>query len=126
MIDGRKVLSDLADEKKYNCKVEEAEMFKDLVNMLALNGTALDNAMATFRQKYIGPGFNVGDECYYDKHPDQVFVLTRIWLDKNGLDENSYYFDAIYHDGETISDGTLYLVKKTGNKYKINLEPLGG
>ena len=125
MIDACKVLSDLADRKKYSCQGEEAEMFKDLAYMLALNSTELNDAMANFRQKYIGSGFNVGDECYYDGHPEHVFVLTRIWLDKNGLDD-SYYFDAIYHDGETISDGALYLVKKTGNKYKINLEPLGG
>lgn len=126
MIDACKILSDLADRKQYSCKKEESEMFKDLASMLALKGTELNDAMTNFRDKYIGSGFNVGDECYYDKHPDQVFVLTRIWLDKNSLDENSYYFDAIYHDGETISDGALYLIKKTGNKYKINLEPLGG
>lgn len=126
MIDACKVLSDLADEKKFNWSHEEAEIFKDLAYMLTLSGTELNDAMDIFRQKYIGSGFNVGDECYYDGHPEHVFVLTRIWLDKNGLDDNSYYFDAIYHDGETISDGALYLVKKTGNKYKINLEPLGG
>lgn len=126
MIDACKVLSDLADSKQGICEYEEAEMFKDLVYMLALNGKELDDAMANFKQKYIGPGFNVGDECYYDKYPEHVFIITRIWHDQNGLGEDSYYFDAIYHDGETISDGTLYLVKKTGNKYKINLEPLGG
>jgi hypothetical protein len=88
--------------------------------------TELNDAKAIFRQKCIGSGIHVGDECYYGEHPEHVFVLTRIWLDKDGLDYNTYYFDAIYHDGETISDGALYLVKKTGNKYKINLEPLGG
>lgn len=126
MIDACKILSDLADEKKFNCNHEEAEMFKDLVYMLSLTGTELNNAMADFRQKYIGSGFNIGDVCYYDKYPENIFVLTRIWLDKDGSNTNTYYFDAIYHDGETISDGTLYLVKKTGNKCKINLELLGG
>lgn len=126
MIDACKILSALADRKQYSCKREEAEMFKDLAYMLALNGKELDDAMTNFRQKYIGPGFNVGDECYYDEHPEHTFIITRIWLDQNGLGDNTYFFDAIYHDGETISDGTLYLVKKTGNKYKINLEPLGG
>ena len=126
MIDACKVLSDLADEKKFNCNHEEAEMFKDLAYMLALNGTELDDAMTNFKQKYIGPGFHVGDECYYDNDPERTFVLTRMWFDQNGLGDDSYYFDAIYHDGETISDGTLYLVKKTGSQYALKLDLLGG
>lgn len=126
MINACEILNEMAKRKQYSKSTEEAEMFKDLVYMLTLSGTELNDAMANFRQKYIGPGFDVGDECYYDNYPEHTFVLTRIWLDQNGLGDNDYYFDAIYHDGETISDGTLYLVKKTGNKYKNNLEPLGG
>ena len=126
MVDACKVLNALADRKQYICQHEEAEMFKDLAYMLTLNGTELDNTMTNFKQKYIGPGFNVGDECYYDNYPERAFVLTRIWLNQTGLGDDSYYFDAIYHDGETISDGALYLVKKTGSQYSLKLDLLGG
>ena len=63
-----------------------------------------------------------GDECYYllsGDSNDNRFVITRIYEEEDGLKQPTKFFDTIYHDGRTISDGTLRLVAKTGNYYPI-------
>lgn len=65
---------------------------------------------------------SVGNECYYllsGDGPDERFIITKIYDGENGLGEKEKFFDAIYHDGQTISDGSLRLVTKTGNFYPI-------
>lgn len=65
---------------------------------------------------------SVGDECYYllsGDEPDNRFIITKIYEGENGLGKKEKFFDAIYHDGQTISDGSLRLVTKTGNFYPI-------
>lgn len=66
------------------------------------------------------------DECYYlhllssnGNGNNNCFVITRIYEGEDGLEQPEKFFDAIYHDGRTISDGTLRLVAKTGNHYPI-------
>ena len=63
-----------------------------------------------------------GDECYYTLSgdgPDKRLIITKIYDGENGLGEKEKFFDGIYHDGRTISDGSLRLVTKTGNYYPI-------
>lgn len=113
MINVYEVISDIA------CSDEEAEMFTELLCMLSLSGKELDTAMEHFRIKYFPANIKVGDECYYDINPEDRFIVTNIRLGKDGLDHPAYFFDGIYHDGRTISDGTLKLIHKTGNYYHI-------
>jgi len=113
MINVYDVINDIA------CSDEEAEMFDKLLHMLSLSGNELDKAMEDFRTKYMPIDIEVGNECYYDLNPEDRFIVTKIYLDKDGLDRPTYFFDGIYHDGRTISDGTLKLIHKTGNYYPI-------
>lgn len=106
-------------EFKVMCNQEEAIMFDELLCMLSLSGNELDKAMEYFRAKYMPIDIEVGDECYYDLNPEDRFIVTKIWLDKDGLDHPAYFFDGIYHDGRTISDGALKIIHKTGNYYPI-------
>jgi len=104
---------------KAMCNEEASIMFDELLYMLSLSGNELDKAMEYFRAKYMPIDIEVGNECYYDVNPEDRFIVTKIWLDKDGLDRPTYFFDGIYHDGRTISDGTLKLIHKTGNYYSI-------
>lgn len=113
MVNVYKILSELA------CSDEEAEMFDELLRMLSLSGNELDKAMEDFRAKYMPVDIEVGNECYYPSNPNDKFIVTKIWLDKDGLDHPAYFFDGIYHDGGTISEGSLKLIHKTGNYYPI-------
>jgi len=101
---------------------EEYEMLGELIRMLSLKGNELDEAMEDFRNRYgvlNAPGIDVGDECYYGSNPNDRFIVTKILLGRDGLDHPAYFFDAIYHDGTTISDGNLQIIHKTGNYYPI-------
>lgn len=104
---------------KAMCNQETAIMFDELLYMLSLSGNELDKAMEDFRAKYMPIDIEVGDECYYDINPEDRFIVTNIRLGKDGLDHPAYFFDGIYHDGRTISDGTLKLIHKTRNHYPI-------
>lgn len=107
---------------KAMCNQEGSEMLGELIRMLSLSGSKLDEAMEDFRNRYgvlEPPGIEVGDECYYCTSPIERFIVTKIWLGKDGLDHPAYFFDGIYHDGTTISDGNLQIIHKTGNYYPI-------
>lgn len=110
------------EDFKATCNQEAAVMFDELLYMLSLSGNELDKAMEYFRTKYgilKASDIEAGDECYYGSNPNDRFIVTKIWLGRDGLDHPAYFFDGIYHDGTTISDGNLQIIHKTGNYYSI-------
>ena len=56
-------------------------------------------------------GIRPGDVCAYKRNPAQKFVVTKICFE-----EGKGFFDGIYEDGTTISDGSLHLIEKAGER----------
>ena len=74
------------------------------------------------RKKMMKCDISIGDECYYLLTGDDDvnrFIITKIYEGEDDLKQPEKFFDAIYHDGRTISDGILRLVAKTGNYYPV-------
>lgn len=124
--DQKKLYDHLCDLMKKDSCSKETHMLLELIQMLWLSGPELDMRMNQFFNDYMPAlrGIRPGDECYYvngdgDSRYENRFIVTRVYEDLDGDGLKTRYFDAIYHDGRTISDGTLRLIDRTGNYYPI-------
>lgn len=129
---GRNDLWDRIDDY-FTFSMENDERHKLAVHMGSTAFMDIVNTMSpdTFTDKLVkyheackkaNCDISVGDECYYrlaGDGPYNRFIVTKIYDGENGLGEKEKFFDGIYHDGRTISDGALRLVTKTGNFYPI-------
>lgn len=109
-------------ERHKLAKEMEHTVFSDIVS--AMSPDTFTTRLTTYHEdrKKTNCDISVGDECYYrlsGDGPDKRFIITKIYDGENKLGEIEKFFDGIYHDGQTISDGTLRLVAKTGNYYPI-------
>jgi len=109
-------------ERHKIAKEMEHTAFSDIVS--AMSPDTFTTRLTTYHEdrKKANCDISVGDECYYllsGDSPDNRFIITKIYDGENGLGEKEKFFDGVYHNGRTISDGSLRLVTKTGNYYPI-------
>lgn len=70
---------------------------------------------------YVSP-LQAGDICYYPQDPDAMFIVTRIYYGPDGTGMMTGFFDGLYlKDGSVIQDGTLSLIRTTGEYVDFEL-----
>lgn len=84
-----------------------------------LRDTAPLEAIEKIRE-YEERQFRVGDECHYKINKNNMFVLTRIYVESG-----NWFFDAVGSDGSLLDDGSCDLIEKTGRHFPQIAEVLG-
>lgn len=109
------LLKEMAKKEEGTSKEVLTDLYSlfDLTNLqIPVDPEKFQIALKNFIVKWMAD-ISVGDVCIYPRVPDQPFIISRIYWDKE------FFFDAIYKDGRVLEDGTLRLVEKTGGYYPI-------